>query len=127
MQVIDRGLEECCRTGRLSRWLAPSADPSPSNAHSAERTSSCRTNIIVLPAAVYETIGTAFTGGMETELQFRDQIKTDKAKTGDRLAIADVDGRYTCSECGHEEQLPPAHKLRRLEKEQRGPAERDDD
>jgi hypothetical protein len=47
--------------------------------------------------------------------------------TGDRLAIADVDGRYTCPECDHQEQLPPADELRRLEEEQREPTERNDD
>jgi hypothetical protein len=83
--------------------------------------------IIVLPAALYEAIGNAFSGGIETELQFLEQIKGDKAKTGDRLAIADMDGRYSCPECGHQEQLPPPDELRRLEEEQREPTERDDD
>jgi DNA-directed RNA polymerase subunit RPC12/RpoP len=86
----------------------------------------CGTKIIVLPAALYEAIGNAFSGGIDTELQFLEQIKGDKAKTGDRLAIADVDGRYSCPECGHQEQLPPEDELRRLAEEQRRPNEGDE-
>ena len=72
----------------------------------------CRTHIIVLPAKLYKAIGDL--QGAEGELQFLEHIKTDKAKTGHRLAIADVDGRYTCPECDHPGQLPPEDELRHL-------------
>jgi predicted RNA-binding Zn-ribbon protein involved in translation (DUF1610 family) len=85
---------------------------------------SCGTNIIVMPAQLSKAVGDW--GGTEVELQFLEQIKTDKAKTGDRLAIADVARRYTCPECGHDEQLPPEDELRRLAEEQRRPAEGDE-
>jgi hypothetical protein len=78
-----------------------------------------------MPAQLSKAIGDL--SGIEKELQFLEQFKHDKAKTGDRLAVADVDRRYSCPECCHIEQLPPEDELRRLAEEQRRPAEDDQD
>jgi predicted RNA-binding Zn-ribbon protein involved in translation (DUF1610 family) len=78
----------------------------------------CGTNIIVMPARLYTAIGDL--SGVEGELQFGEVVRRKKAETGDSLAVADVDGAYTCPVCGRRGQLPPADKLRRLAKEQGG-------
>jgi hypothetical protein len=38
-------------------------------------------------------------------------VAGEEAKTGDRLAVADVDRVYTCPECGKRGRLPPAEEL----------------
>jgi hypothetical protein len=48
-------------------------------------------------------------------------VRRKKAETGDSLAIADVDGGYTCPVCEEPGELPPADELRRLADEQGGP------
>ena len=58
----------------------------------------CRTNFIVMPTELYRAIGDQW--GLEGEVGFREKLKHDKALTGDRLAVADVDRFYTCPECG---------------------------
>jgi predicted RNA-binding Zn-ribbon protein involved in translation (DUF1610 family) len=75
----------------------------------------CGTNIIVMPSRIYTAIADQW--GIEGEVGFREKLKSDKAQTGDRLAVADVDGAYTCPECGRPGQLPPADELRRLAEE----------
>jgi hypothetical protein len=79
----------------------------------------CGTNIIVMPSRVYKAIGDQW--GIEGEVGFREKLKSDKAQTGDRLTVADVDGAYTCPVCRKRGQLPPPDELRRLEDEQGGP------
>jgi hypothetical protein len=54
----------------------------------------CGTNFIVMPSRFYKTIGDQF--GLEGEVGFREKLKNDKAQTGDRLTVADVDRFYTC-------------------------------
>jgi DNA-directed RNA polymerase subunit RPC12/RpoP len=76
----------------------------------------CNVNFIVMPSELYKAVGDL--GGIEGEVQFREQLKVDKAKTGDRLAVADVDRFYACPECGERGQLPPEDELRRLAEEQ---------
>jgi predicted RNA-binding Zn-ribbon protein involved in translation (DUF1610 family) len=71
----------------------------------------CSTFVIVLPGKVMEAIGAL--GGIESELQFVEFLKDDKAKTGDRLAVADVNGQFTCPVCGVRRQLPPEDEIRR--------------
>jgi hypothetical protein len=58
--------------------------------------------------------------GLEGEVGFREKLKHDKALTGDRLTVADVDRFYTCPECGERGQLPPEDELRRHAEEQGG-------
>jgi predicted RNA-binding Zn-ribbon protein involved in translation (DUF1610 family) len=77
----------------------------------------CGTNFIVMPSRFYKTIGDQF--GLE-EVGFREKLKNDKAQTGDRLTVADVDRFYTCPECGERGQLPPEDELARLAEEQGG-------
>jgi hypothetical protein len=63
----------------------------------------CATNLIVLPAVLYKAVGDRW--GSEGELELLVQIKTDEVRSGERLAFADVDGRYTCPQCGHPDLL----------------------
>jgi predicted RNA-binding Zn-ribbon protein involved in translation (DUF1610 family) len=77
----------------------------------------CGTNFIVMPTELYKAIGDLW--GPEGEVGFREQLKTDKAKTGDRLTVADAERAYTCPECGERGQLPPEDELRRLAEEQK--------
>jgi predicted RNA-binding Zn-ribbon protein involved in translation (DUF1610 family) len=72
----------------------------------------CGTDFIVMPTELYKAIGDI--GGIEGEVGFREQLKTDKAMTGDRLTVADVDRFYVCPECGERGQLPSEDELRRI-------------
>lgn len=74
----------------------------------------CGTKIVVMRPSVLEAVGKLFTGGPETELGFLEQLKNDKARTGDRLAIADPERFYACPECGRRDRLPDDDELRRL-------------
>jgi hypothetical protein len=65
-----------------------------------------------MPSELYKAIGDQW--GLEGEFGFREKLEDDKAQTGDRLAVADV-------ECGERGQLPPEEELRRLANEQDGP------
>ncbi len=66
----------------------------------------CRAWVIVMPPEVYEAVGNI--SGIEGEIGFLEQLKDDTAQTGDRLAVADATGGYTCPECSRPGQLPPA-------------------
>jgi DNA-directed RNA polymerase subunit RPC12/RpoP len=78
--------------------------------------SECGTKIIVMRPSLLEAIGKSFSPGAPvSELAFLEQLKTDKAVTGDRLAIADPERFYACPECGKRDRLPPDDELRRLE------------
>jgi hypothetical protein len=70
---------------------------------------SCDTYIIVMPSELYTAVGDL--AGIEGEVQFSEVVKGDKALTGDRLAVADVDRSYTCPVCGDRGQLPPEDEL----------------
>jgi hypothetical protein len=83
------------------------------------RCSRCDTQLIVLPGALYKTVGDW--GGVEAELQFAEVVVGDTANTGDVLTIADVHGGYTCPTCEERGQLPPDDELYRLEAEQHPP------
>lgn len=72
----------------------------------------CGINFTVMPSDLYKTISDQW--GIEGEVGFREKLKEDKALTGDRLAVADVDRFYTCPECGERGQLPPEDELKRL-------------
>jgi predicted RNA-binding Zn-ribbon protein involved in translation (DUF1610 family) len=69
----------------------------------------CRTWIVVMPPHVFEAVGDLW--GIEGELGFREKIAGDTAQTGDRLAVADMDGRYDCPKCGNPGRLPPMDEL----------------
>jgi len=77
----------------------------------------CSTDFIVMPAELYKAVGDI--PGLEGEVQFLEQLKTDKAMTGHRLTVADADRSYACPECGERGQVPPEDELRRLAEEQK--------
>ena len=70
----------------------------------------CDTSMIVMSPEVYGAIGGLF-GGLEAETEFKAWLADQKARTGDRLAVADVERVYTCPECGQRGQLPPSEEL----------------
>ena len=65
----------------------------------------CGTNIVVMPPRVFKAIGDLW--GIEGEVGFREKLATDRAQTGDRLAVADSERAYSCPECGERGTLPP--------------------
>jgi predicted RNA-binding Zn-ribbon protein involved in translation (DUF1610 family) len=69
----------------------------------------CGTWIIVLPAVLYGAVGNLM--GIEGEVRFRDVVAGQVAATGDRLALADAERRYTCPVCERRDLLPPADEL----------------
>jgi DNA-directed RNA polymerase subunit RPC12/RpoP len=74
--------------------------------------SECGTKIVVMRPEVLTAIGTLFPPGLESELAFIENLKTDKARTGD-LVVCDAQHVYACPECGKREQLPSKEELRR--------------
>lgn len=57
----------------------------------------CETLLVVMPP--------------ETELDFTAHLAKSQPETGNRLAVADISGRYACPVCGARGQLPPPEEL----------------
>ena len=65
----------------------------------------CETLLVVMPPETYKDVDEAF--APESELEFTAHIATSQTETGNRLSVADINGRYRCPACGTIGQLPP--------------------
>ncbi len=66
----------------------------------------CETLVVVMPPETSKDLADGL--GPDGELEFTAHIASGETRTGNRLAVADVNRRFRCPACGTIGQLPPS-------------------